>query len=108
MSPATIKVDSQLRDRINELAQARGLTAGSLIEYLIQEHLEREILAEAKRRIRQTSPQDMAEYMAEFEEMDGSLNDGLEEYAGEYDQEWAEILAKDPNQIPNYQARNNS
>lgn len=108
MSPTTIKVDSRLRDQINELAQARGLTAGSLIEYLLQEHLEREILAEAKRRIQQTSPQDMVEYMAEFEEMDGSLNDGLEEYAGEYDQEWAEILAKDPNQIPNYEARNNS
>ena len=108
MSPPTIKVDSRLRDQINELAQARGLTAGSLIEYLLQEHQEREILAEAKRRIQQTSREEMAEYMAEFKEMDRSLNDGLEGYAGEYDQEWAEILAKDPNQIPNYRARSNS
>jgi DNA-binding IclR family transcriptional regulator len=107
MSPTTIKVDSRLRDQINAVAKASGMTAGSLIEKLLAEHLEREILAETKRRIEQTSPEDMADYLAEFREMDASLNDGLEEYAGEYDQEWAEILAKDPDQVTHYQSPNN-
>ena len=104
MSPTTIKVDSTLRDQLMEVARAEGKTAGSLIESLLQEHLEREILAEAKRRIQQANPEDIAEYLSEFEEMDASLNDGLDEYAGEYDQIWAEILKKDPDQAPYYRA----
>jgi antitoxin component of RelBE/YafQ-DinJ toxin-antitoxin module len=96
MSPTTIKVDSRLRDQINAVAKANGMTAGSLIEMLLAEHLEREILAETKRRIQQTSPADMADYLAEFREMDGSLNDGLEEYAGEWDEEWNALLKRDP------------
>lgn len=96
MSPTTIKVDSSLRDQIMDVARAQGKTAASLIESLLQEHLEREILAEAKRRIQQTSPEDMAEYLAEFEELDTSLNDGLGEYAGEWDEEWDALLERDP------------
>jgi antitoxin component of RelBE/YafQ-DinJ toxin-antitoxin module len=96
MSPTTIKVDSRLRDQINAVAQASGMTAGSLIEMLLAEYLEREILAETKRRIEQTSPENMAEYLAEFRQMDASLNDGLEEYAGEWDEEWNALLKRDP------------
>lgn len=97
MSPTTIKVDSRLRDQINELAQARGLTAGSLIEYLLNEHLEREILAEAKRRIQQTSPEEMAEYRKEFALWDSATAaDGLDDYAGEWDEEWQRVLESDP------------
>jgi hypothetical protein len=96
MSPTTIKVDSRLRDQVNEVAKANGLTAGSLIEKLLAEHLERELLAETKRRIKQTSPEDMADYLSEFSDMDDSLGDGLEEYAGEWDEEWNALLERDP------------
>jgi hypothetical protein len=96
MSPTTIKVDSRLRDQVNKVAQANGLTAGSLIEKLLAEHLERELLAETKRRIKQTSPEDMADYLSEFSDMDDSLGDGLEEYAGEWDEEWNALLERDP------------
>jgi len=96
MSPTTIKVDSRLRDQVNKVAQANGLTAGSLIEKLLAEHLERELLAETKRRIKQTSPEDMADYLSELSNMDDSLGDGLEEYAGEWDEEWNALLERDP------------
>lgn len=96
MSPTTIKVDSRLRDQVNEVSQANGLTAGSLIEKLLAEHLERELLAETKRRIKQTSPEDMADYLSEFSDMDDSLGDGLEEYASEWDEEWNALLERDP------------
>jgi hypothetical protein len=103
MSPTSIKVDSRVRDQVNEVAKANGITAGSLIEKLLAEHLERELLAETKRRIAQTSPEDMAEYIAEFSAMDDSLNDGLEEYAGEWDEEWNALLERDPELAKRYE-----
>ena len=96
MSPTTIKVDSTLRDQLMEVARAEGKTAGSLIESLLQEHLEREILAEAKRRIKETPPEVMKEYHAEVSEWDSVIADGLEEYAGEWDEEWNALLERDP------------
>ncbi len=79
-----------------EVARAEGKTAGSLIESLLQEHLERKILAEAKRRIKETPPEVMKEYHAEVFEWDSVIADGLEEYAGEWDEEWNALLERDP------------
>lgn len=104
MSPTTVKVDSAVRDQLMQLAAANGLTAGSMIEKLMEERLERELLAEAKRRIFATSREDMMDYLREHESLDGSLTDGLEKYAGEYDQAWSEILARDPAQVSHFKA----
>jgi len=92
MIPVTVEVDSAVRDQLIQMAAASGLTVGGLITNLIEEHLEREILAEAKRRILATPPEAMVSYMREFQSLDPSLTDGLENYAGEYDQVWSNTV----------------
>lgn len=38
----------------------------------------------------------MADYLSEFSDMDGSLGDGIEEYASEWDEDWNALLERDP------------
>ena len=78
MAATTIKVSSELRDRLNEVAAERGLTAGSLVEKLLDEWLWQQQVELAIRQMRSMTPEEKAEYMAEFEAMDASLSDGLE------------------------------
>ena len=39
MAMTTIKIDSAVRDRLNELAARNGCSAGSMVEKLLDEHL---------------------------------------------------------------------
>ncbi len=84
MSATTIKVTTELRDRINAAAAEQGLTAGSLIEKVLEEYLWRQQVELAIRQMQSMTPEERAEYMAAFEEWDVTLSDGLE------DDPWAE------------------
>lgn len=78
MAATTIKVSTELRDRLNAVAEEQGLTAGSMVEKLLEDWLWRQQVDLAIRQMRSMTPEEKAEYMAEFEAMDDSLNDGLE------------------------------
>ena len=75
----TIKVTTQVRDDLNEVAAAEGRTAGSMIEKLLADYLWRLEVEAAKKAMREAPQEVWDEYMREFHEMDGSLADGLEE-----------------------------
>jgi predicted transcriptional regulator len=79
MTATTIKVSTELRDRINAVAAEQGLTAGSLIEKVLEEYLWRQQVELAIRQMQSMTPEEKAEYMAEFEEWDVTLSDGLED-----------------------------
>jgi predicted transcriptional regulator len=79
MGATTIKVSTELRDRINALAAERGLTAGSLVEKLLDDMLWREQVELAKRQMRAASKEEWDGYMEEFRAWDVTLNDGLED-----------------------------
>jgi antitoxin component of RelBE/YafQ-DinJ toxin-antitoxin module len=66
MSATTIKVDSDLRDRINALAAEQGRTAGSVIEMLLEQYIARQKVETARRQMRSASPDVWAAYLAEF------------------------------------------
>jgi predicted transcriptional regulator len=83
MTATTIKVSTDLRDRINAVAAEQGLTAGSLIEKVLEEYLWRQQVELAIRQMRGMTPEEKAEYMAEFEEWDVTLSDGLEDHPWE-------------------------
>ncbi len=91
----TIRVEQSLRDRINEIAAERGTTAGSVIEALLEEHLERALMAEVKRKMSSMTVAERADYQAEIDMLDGLVGDGLAEYEGEYVDEWRALLAKE-------------
>lgn len=78
MAATTIKVSTELRDRLNAVAEDQGLTAGSMVEKLLDDWLWRQQVDLAIRQMNSMTPQEKAEYMAEFEAMDDSLSDGLE------------------------------
>ena len=79
MTVTTIKVSSSTRDKINALAAEQGLTAGSLVEKVLEDYLWRQQVEEAKRQMRAAPKEVWDEYMAEFHTMDASLSDGLDE-----------------------------
>ena len=83
MSATTIKVDSDLRDRINALAAEQGRTAGSVIEMLLEQFLWRQEVEAAKRHMRAASPEVWADYLAETQRWATTDTDGLEGLAWE-------------------------
>ncbi len=70
----TIKVSTELRDRINRDAQARGLTAAGLIQGLLDGHERRQRMESFGRAFRGADPG----YWDEFREWDVALSDGLD------------------------------
>ena len=78
MTATTIKLDSEVRDRLNALASERGLTAGSMVEKLLEEYMWRQKVERAKRQMRQATAEEWADYVAEFQPWDVTANDGLE------------------------------
>lgn len=78
MGATTIKVSAELRDRINAVAAERGLTAGSLVEKLLDDMLWRQQVELAKSQMRSASKEEWDDYMAEFSAWDVTLSDGLE------------------------------
>ena len=80
MAATTIKIDSDLRDRLNALASECGLTAGSMVERLLEDYLWRQQIDLAKRQMREAPAEVWEEYLAETRTMEGSLADGLEDW----------------------------
>ena len=80
MTATTIKIDAQVRDRLNAVASEYGLTAGSMVEKLLDDHLWLQQVELAKRQMREAPPEVWDEYLAEFHTMDVSLADGLEDW----------------------------
>jgi predicted transcriptional regulator len=78
MAATTIKVSTELRDRLNAVAEEQGLTAGSMVEKLLEDWLWRQQVDLAIRQMRSMTPEEKAEYLAEAAEWDVTLSDGLE------------------------------
>ena len=77
---ATVRVDPDVRDRINELAAARGVRTSALLSQLVREAEEAQLLAEMNadfERLNQ-DPAARERYDAELREWDATLLDGLE------------------------------
>lgn len=79
MAATTIKVSTELRDRLNTVAEEQGLTAGSMVEKLLEDWLWRQKVELAKRQMRSMTPEEKSEYLAEAAEWDVTLSDGLED-----------------------------
>lgn len=90
----TIRVQESVRDKINEIALAQGVSAGSVIEALLQEHIERSIMDEVRRKMQSMTAEEKAEYEDEVALWDSTSGDGLEEYADEWDSAWEEEIER--------------
>ncbi len=78
VATTTIKVTTEVRDRLNALAAEEGRTAGSVVEKLLDEYLWRQKVELAGRQMRALTPDDRAEYLAEAALWDTTSGDGLE------------------------------
>ncbi|MEY4136437.1 MAG: hypothetical protein RL205_565 [Actinomycetota bacterium] len=83
MSPTTIKVDSSVRDQINEIGQAKGMTAQSVIELLLKDYLRAQRMEAVRVAMRNTSEEDWRTYREETALFANADNDGLEDYPWE-------------------------
>lgn len=79
VATTTIKVTTEVRDRLNALAAEEGRTAGSVVEKLLDEYLWRQKVELAKKQMREAPPEAWADYMAEVRLWDSTLMDGLED-----------------------------
>lgn len=77
MTMTTIKIDSDLRDRLNGAAREQGVTAGSFVELLFDRWLREQRFA-AMREAMARTPDDLAEsYRRGTEAWDAVAPDGL-------------------------------
>ncbi len=74
----TIKLDSSVRDRLNELAAAQGRTAGSMVEKLLDDYLWRQKVEVAVGQMSSMSAEERGDYLAEVQLWDSTAGDGLE------------------------------
>lgn len=79
VATTTIKVTTEVRDRLNALAAEEGRTAGSVVEKLLDEYLWRQKVELAKKQMREAPPEVWEDYMAEVRLWDSTLMDGLED-----------------------------
>lgn len=79
MTMTTIKVSTDVRDRLNKIARAKGGTANSVVEQLLEEYLWNQRMETAIRLMTSMSEQERQEYMDEFHAWDSTLADGLED-----------------------------
>jgi predicted transcriptional regulator len=78
MTATTIKVSTQTRDRVAELARARNTTANSVLEMLLEEHLRRERMKSVREAMARSSEEDWRTYYEETAAWDLTTGDGLE------------------------------
>ncbi len=78
MAATTIKVSSELRDRLNEAAHGEGLTAGSFVERLLELYLREQRFMAMRAAMERTGAADRASYEDETARWDQTLGDGLE------------------------------
>ena len=77
MTMTTIKIDAELRDRINGAAREQGVTAGSFVELLFERWLRDQRFAAMREAMARTSD-DLAEsYRRETAAWDAVSADGL-------------------------------
>ncbi len=77
MAMTTIKIDSDLRDRLNGAAREQGVTAGSFVELLFERWLRDQRFA-AMREAMARTPEDLAEsYRRETVPWDAVAANGL-------------------------------
>ena len=79
MSATTIKVSTELRDRLNAVAEEQGLTAGSMVEKLLEDWLWRQQVELAKQQMRSATKEEWDHYLAEAQAWDVVAGDGLED-----------------------------
>lgn len=77
MTATTIKIDSSLRDRLNELAAAQGRTAGSTVEKLLDDYLWQQKVEAAVGQMCSMSAEERGKYLAEVQLWDSTAGDGL-------------------------------
>lgn len=75
----TIKVDSEVRDRLNAEARKRGLTAGSFVEELLDAWAREQRFAAIREAMAQTPRNLIDSYRAELSALDTLTDDGLGE-----------------------------
>lgn len=75
MGTTTIKVSTEVRDRLNAAAASRGLTPGALVQEFLSQY-ERGLWFEKIRTGYAALPSD-DDYARETEEWDATLGDGL-------------------------------
>ena len=78
MTATTIKVSSELRDRLNEAARDEGLTAGSFVERLLEGYLREQRFARLRESMAAMDESAWASYRAESAGWDVTLADGAE------------------------------
>ncbi len=78
MTATTIKVSSELRDRLNEAARDEGVTAGSFVEHLLELYLRERRFAALRESMAGMDDAAWASYRAETEAWDTTLADGAE------------------------------
>ena len=78
MAATTIKLESSVRDRLNEIAASQGLTAGGMVEKLIEDFVWRQKVELAKAQMRNSPQEVWDEYWEEFRSMDAVTSDGLD------------------------------
>ncbi|MCG2803266.1 MAG: hypothetical protein L6311_14395 [Cellulomonas sp.] len=76
MTATTIKIDPELRDRINDAARERGLTAGSFVESLFEGWLREQRFAAIREAVGRTSVDLVESWSAESADYDTTLVDG--------------------------------
>lgn len=76
---ATVRVDPEVRDRINELAAARGVKASALVGDLVRQAADLQLLAgmNADFELLNGKPEARQRYELELSEWDHILLDGL-------------------------------
>ena len=77
---ATVRVDTETRDRLNELAAARGIRVSALLTELVREAEDAQLLEEMNSDFARLNGDAAARerYDAELREWDAVLLDGLE------------------------------
>jgi predicted transcriptional regulator len=77
---ATVRVDPDVRERINKLAAAQGVPASALLSQLVREAEDDQLLAEMNADFARLNedPEARERYDAELREWDAVLLDGLE------------------------------
>lgn len=77
---ATVRVDPDVRDRINQLAAAQGVRASALLSQLVREAEHAQLLAEMNSDFERLNgdPAARERYDLELREWDAVLLDGLE------------------------------
>jgi predicted DNA-binding protein len=81
MTTTTIRVPTEVREKLAELSNEEGRTMGQFVQNLVEEYEKQQFfkgLAEDFRRL-QSDPEEWADYQRDLAEWDTVLMDGLED-----------------------------